>query len=73
MGIIITRPTVIEIPPKVFISRNGNRINSDNYRERLKQIAKELGIEDKIRTHGLRKYYETQLNTLKDDKIIRFI
>jgi len=53
---------------KLFISRNGNRINSDNYRERLKQIAKELGIEDKIRTHGLRKYYETQLNTLKDDK-----
>ena len=48
----------------LFISRLGNRINSDNYRERLKQIATELKIDENIKTHGLRKYFETQANTL---------
>ena len=52
----------------LFISRLGNRINSVNYRERLKQISDELKIDGNIKTHGLRKYFETQLNTLKDDK-----
>ncbi len=52
----------------LFISRQGNRINADNYRERLKQIAKELKIDGNIKTHGLRKYYETQLNILNNNR-----
>ncbi len=55
----------------LFISRQGNRINADNYRERLKQIANELKIDGNIKTHGLRKYFETQLNTLNDDRFKR--
>lgn len=38
--------------------------NLRNHRERLKQISTELKIDGNIKTHGLRKYYETQLNTL---------
>ena len=52
----------------LFISRLKNRINADNYRERLKQIAKELKLDGNIKTHGLRKYFETQLNTLNNNR-----
>ncbi|MFW9969335.1 MAG: tyrosine-type recombinase/integrase [Candidatus Odinarchaeota archaeon] len=58
----------------LFQTRQGNKINSINYLERLKLIVDELGLNGNIKTHGLRKYFTTQLSKgakkLEDDRII---
>lgn len=59
---------------KLFITRHGNTISANNYLERLKIIVKELGIKGNIKTHGLRKYFTSQISKnkkkLDDDRII---
>jgi len=59
---------------KLFLTRKGTRINKNDYLERLKAIIKELGIKGNIKTHGLRKYYNSQLSKnrkeLDDDRIL---
>ena len=59
---------------KLFITRHGNTIKANNYLERLKIIVKELGIKGNIKTHGLRKYFTSQISKnkkkLDDDRII---
>jgi hypothetical protein len=58
----------------LFLSRNGKRIDSNNYLQRLKQIVKELGIKGNIKTHAFRKYYISQIgkcsNRLEDPRIL---
>ena len=51
-----------------------NRVNKNDYLSRLKAIISELGIKGNIKTHGLRKYYNSQLSKnrkkLDDDRIL---
>ena len=58
----------------LFLTRKGTRINKNDYLERLKAIISELGIKGNIKTHGLRKYYNSQLSKnrklLDDDRIL---
>lgn len=63
----------------LFMSRgtkddNGNivnqkTINQNNYLRRLKAIVKELGIDGNIKTHCVRKYFETRVGTLIGAKV----
>ena len=58
----------------LFLTRKGTRINKADYLRRLKEIIKALGINGNIKTHGLRKYYNSQLSKnrklLDDDRIL---
>ncbi|KKM58308.1 hypothetical protein LCGC14_1549610 [marine sediment metagenome] len=59
---------------KLFLTRKNTRINKADYLRRLKEIIKALGIEGNIKTHGLRKYYNSKLaknrKLLDDDRIL---
>lgn len=58
----------------LFLTRKGTRVSKSDYLERLKAIIKKLGIKGNIKTHGLRKYYNSQLSKnrkkLDDDRIL---
>ncbi len=58
----------------LFLTRKNTRINKSDYLRRLKEIIKALGIDGNIKTHGLRKYYNSQLSKnrklLDDDRIL---
>jgi len=58
----------------LFLTRKGTRINKADYLSRLKVIISELGINGNIKTHALRKYYNSQLSKnrkkLDDDRIL---
>lgn len=50
----------------LFKTRRKTKINQTDYLDRLKKIVAELGIEENIKTHGLRKYFITQVASDKD-------
>ncbi len=59
---------------KLFLTRNGTRINGNDFLDRLKAIIRDLGISGNIKTHSLRKYYLGQIgscaNKLKEPRIL---
>jgi site-specific recombinase XerD len=49
----------------IFMNRLGtNRITASDYLDRLKDIAKEIGIEENIKTHELRKFYTSTVENI---------
>lgn len=51
----------------LFKTRSGTKINQIDYLNRLKEIAKELKINENIKTHSFRKYFITQVELCGDN------
>lgn len=53
----------------LFMTRQNNRISQNDYLARLKEICKEQKLDGNIKTHGMRKYFTSQLAKVEvDDK-----
>jgi len=53
---------------KIFQTKKGTRIKQYDYLDRLKAIGKELEITQNVKTHCVRKYFDSSLEDVKDVK-----
>jgi len=52
----------------LFQTKKGTRIKQYDYLDRIKAIGKELGITQNVKTHCVRKYFDSSLEDTKDVK-----
>ncbi len=52
----------------IFQTKKGTRIKQYDYLDRIKAIGKELGITQNVKTHCVRKYFDSSLEDTKDVK-----
>lgn len=53
---------------KIFQTKKGTRIKAYDYLDRIKKIGKELEITQNVKTHCVRKYFDSSLEDVKDVK-----
>lgn len=59
----ITDLTELELS-EILKTRNGTRINSNDYLTRIKEITEEIGLNGNIKTHSFRKYFSNQISSV---------